>query len=219
MEKSIEAIWKEGFLRSNALVAPKVNDLYNKKSIFIVDKFKKMYKINRIALVGFACFILPMSMFFGMPSMGIMMFILFITIAILAYRASKQLNKISQNTSSYEYLTSFNAWIKRMIKLNGKMSRLLYPYVFIATVSGIWFLDVNGDYAGDKLVDFLIKEFPDMYLVMGVPIILIILFIIGLVLLTFFGAKIGKWDINLVYGRVLRKLEELIADMEELRAA
>jgi len=40
MEKSIETIWKEGFLESDALVAPKLNDLYNQKSIHIVDKFK-----------------------------------------------------------------------------------------------------------------------------------------------------------------------------------
>ena len=31
MEKSIESIWKQGFLNSDALVAPKLNNLYNQK--------------------------------------------------------------------------------------------------------------------------------------------------------------------------------------------
>ena len=58
MEKSIESIWKEGFLDSNAMVAPKLNNLYNKKSIHIIDKFKRMFKINLNALVVFSFVIL-----------------------------------------------------------------------------------------------------------------------------------------------------------------
>lgn len=61
MLKSIEAIWKEGFLKNDALLAPKLNNLYNKKSIDIVDKFKRMYEINRIGIVAFI--ILPMSFY------------------------------------------------------------------------------------------------------------------------------------------------------------
>ena len=38
MEKSIETIWKEGFMKDDALVAPKLNDLYNQKSANIIDK-------------------------------------------------------------------------------------------------------------------------------------------------------------------------------------
>jgi hypothetical protein len=37
------------------------------------------------------------------------------------------------------------------------------------------------------------------------------------VLIYVFGGKIYKWDVNLVYGRVFKKLEELIADIEELK--
>ena len=51
MEKSIESIWKQGFLDNNAMVAPKLNNLYNQKSIHIIDKFKRMFKINLNALV------------------------------------------------------------------------------------------------------------------------------------------------------------------------
>ena len=58
MEKSIETIWKEGFLKSDALVAPKVNDLYNQKSNHIIDKFKRMYEINLVAIVAFAFILL-----------------------------------------------------------------------------------------------------------------------------------------------------------------
>jgi hypothetical protein len=46
MKKSIETIKKEGFLKSDALVAAKLNNLSNQKSIGIVDRFKGMYKTN-----------------------------------------------------------------------------------------------------------------------------------------------------------------------------
>ena len=32
-----------------------------------------------------------------------------------------------------------------------------------------------------------------------------------------FGGKIYRWDVNIVYGRIFKKLETMIADMEELR--
>ena len=51
MEKSIEEIWKNGFLQNEALVAPKVNDLYNQKSKNIVDKLLQMGQMNIYAIL------------------------------------------------------------------------------------------------------------------------------------------------------------------------
>ena len=51
MKRTIEATWREGFLNSDALVAPKVNDLYTRKSSHIVDRIQRMQRINEIAIV------------------------------------------------------------------------------------------------------------------------------------------------------------------------
>ena len=53
MEKSIESIWEYGFLKPDALLAPKLNNLYQQKSIDIVEQFKLMYKKN---IIGIFCF-------------------------------------------------------------------------------------------------------------------------------------------------------------------
>jgi len=217
MEKSIETIWKEGFIKNDALVAPKLNDLYNQKSIDIVDKFKHMYKINRIAIVAFAILIIPLSYITRMIYMGIPMAILFIAISLVAHKFSKQLDTIDKNTSSYEYLSSFNKWVKDMIAVNSKLSTFLYPYVFLAVVLGFWFIDIDGTILGDRFINGFVSEFPTTSLVNGFPILLLIPFFLAIGILAFFGGKIGKWDINLVYGRVLNKLEDLLSDMEELR--
>jgi len=217
MEKSIETIWKEGFIKNDALVAPKLNDLYNQKSIDIVEKFKRMYKINRIAIVAFAILIIPISYITKTIYLGIPMALLFITVTIIAQKFSKQLDAIDKNTSSYEYLSSFDKWVKDMITVNSKLSTFMYPYIFIAMALGFWFIDIDEDILGNMLINGITSEFPTTYLVNGFPILLIIPFLIMIGVLAFFGGKIGKWDINLVYGGILRKLEELLSDMEELR--
>ncbi len=217
MEKSIETIWKDGFLQSNALVAPKLNNLYTQKSIDITAKFKRMYTINRIAIIAFAIIIIPVTYVAKMLPMGIPMAALFIFISIIGHKYSKQLNAINKNTNSYEYLSHFNSWIKNMISVNSKLSTFMYPYVFLAVVFGFWFNTPKETTLGELFVTGLVQEFPNVYLVYGFPIFLLIPLFLALGVLAYFGGRIGKWDINLVYGRILRKIDGLLVEMEELR--
>jgi len=212
MEKSIESIWKQGFIDDNAMVAPKLNNLYNQKSIHIIDKFKRMFKINLNALIIFSLVLLPLSFFVKIPVMGVLMFILLNVIVIVNKKLFKGLNKIDKNVSSYEYLKSFDAWMQEQITINKKMSRYIYPYIFLAMLSGFWF--------SNSFRQTLNRIFGDYqpYMSYGIPVfwVLGILFIV--ILLAIFGGRIYTWDLNLVYGRVLKKLEELLVDMKDLRA-
>ena len=67
MEKSIESIWKEGFLKKNALVAPTIYDLYNKKSIHISDQFNRLFIIKLIASGVLSVFALVAGFWMGRP--------------------------------------------------------------------------------------------------------------------------------------------------------
>ena len=218
MEKSIESIWKEGFLKSDALVAPKLNDLYSQKSKHIIDKFKRMFKINLIAIVAFSFIALFMSFMVGIPYMGALMFILLNTIFIVNKKLMNGLGKISKGNSSYQYLKSFNGWMKEQLSVNRKMSRYIYPYCFLSIIIGFWFGSFGGNIPGEDLVKELIINYPDIYLVFGLPLFGILGIISVTVLLAFFGDRIYNWDVNLVYGRVFGKLDEIIADIEELRS-
>ena len=213
MEKSIESIWKEGFLEKDAVVAPKLNNLYNQKSIHIIDKFKRMFKINLNALVVFSFVVLIVSFFVKIPVMGVLMFILLNAIVLVNKRLLKGLNKIDKNVNSYQYLKSFDNWMKEQIAINVKMSRYIYPYVFLAMISGFWFsTDVR-----DNLV--IIFGDHQIYFIYGIPIFWVLGIIFIVILLAVFGGRIYKWDLNIVYGRILKKLDETLADMEELRAS
>ena len=217
MEKSIETIWKDGFLNNDALVAPKLNNLYHQKSTHLVDKFKKMYRINWLVIIVFSCIVLPISILVEIPYLGIPMVLLFMGVLSMNRKLKRKLDKISYNKNSYQYLNSFNEWVKELVQLNTKLSRYLYPYVFLSLIAGFWFGGFGGDIPGNELVNNLLTEFPDMYLVFGVPLIGLLIVLLGVALLAFFGGIIGKWDLNLVYGRILKKLGILISEMEGLR--
>jgi len=218
MEKSIENIWKEGFLKSDALVAPKINNLYNQKSIHIIDKFKRMFKINLIAIVAFSFVFLIVSFFVGIPITGAIFFITLSVLVLINKKLLNDLEKIDMGVSSYKYLKAFNQWIKKQVSINEKMSRFLYPIIFISMILGFWYKDAEGMPLGKRLVNEVLKGFPDIYLIYGIPLIGIVIALLILVLLAFFGGRIYKWDLNIVYGRVFKKLEELMTDIESLRS-
>ena len=219
MEKSIETIWKEGFLKNEALVAPKLNDLYNQKSIHIVDKFRRMYKINIIAISIFSFIVLPLSYFTNIPYMGIPMFILFNVIVFFSIKFKSKLDKIETSDNSYLYLSSFNNWVNEMVTFNTKMSRYLYPFVFLSVVMGFWFGSFGGDVPGEIFVNSLLEDYPNMYLVFGIPLLMLAGAIFMISILAFFGGRIGNWDINLVYGGIIKKLDRMMSEMEELKTA
>lgn len=217
MEKSIETIWKDGFLKSDVLIAPKLHNLYNKKSQHIVDKFIRMFKTNLIAIAIGSCILLVISYLLQVPYMGIGMFIILNTLVVINKKLMRGLQKIDKNVNSFLYLKTFDGWMKEQISINAKFSRLLYPLVFLSLVIGFWFGGFGGDIPGATLIHALTARYPDMVLVFGLPLYGVLGGILAIILLAYFGGRIYQWDLNLVYGRVLKKLEEILTDMEELR--
>lgn len=218
MEKSIEHIWKEGFLKNDALVAPKINNLYTQKSIHIIDKFKRMFSINLIAIVAFSVTFLVVSFFIGIPVTGVILFITLSVLVVINKNLLNGLESIDKSDSSYEYLKTFNQWIKKQVAINKRISTFLYPIIFVSILLGFWFEKTEGIPLKERIVRQIIIFFPDTYLIYGVPLIFIIIAILILGLLAFFGGKIYLWDVNIVYGRIFKKLEELMADIESLRS-
>ncbi len=216
MEKSIENIWKEGFLKSDALIAPKINNLYTRKSIHIIDKFKRMFKINLIAIIAFSFIFLIVSFFIRIPITGIIFFVILTVHVVINKRLLNGLEKIDKGVNSYEYLKAFNQWIKKQVSINRRMSSFLYPIIFVSLIIGFWFKDAKGIPLGERLVHKILISFPNIYLIFGIPLIGIVIVVLILGLLAFFGGRIYQWDLNIIYGRVFKKLEELMADIESL---
>ncbi len=217
MEKSIETIWNEGFLKNDALIAPKINNLYTQKSKHVIDKFKRMFKINLIAIVVFAFVILIVTSYNGLPIIGITWFIILMGLAAVNKRLTRSMEQIAYHQNSYDYLVSFNNWLKKQMAINRKMARLYYPFFFLSMVMGFWFVDAEGIALGERLVGEILYGFPNIILVFGIPLIIIAIVLTIAASLALLGGKIYNFDVKLIYGNTFKKIEELIADLEELK--
>jgi len=217
MEKSIEEIWKEGFLKSDALLVPKLNNLYTQKSKHIIDKFTRMFKMNLILVIIGSFFILAGSFTVDLPYMGVPMFILMNILVFLNNKLLKTLLKIDKSVNSYDYLMSFDKWLKYQVSLNKLFARFLYPIIFLSLVVGFWMKSTEGHRMGDLFVNKLLANTPDLSMTFGVPTIGLIIVIAIVGLLALVGGRIYEWDLKLVYGRVFKKLDEIIADIQELK--
>jgi hypothetical protein len=176
-----------------------------------------MFKINLRAIVAGSLLFLGLSFLIGIPIMGIGFFITLSIIVIVNRRLSVGLNKIDKSESSYHYIKAFDSWMKHQISVNTLMARFYYPLFFLSTVLGFWFYRVDGTQLGEYLTNKLIVNYPGIDLIFGVPVVVSFGVLLMTVLLAYFGGRIYKWDLKVVYGGVLRKLDEIIADMEELR--
>ncbi|MEQ6122478.1 hypothetical protein [Reichenbachiella sp. MALMAid0571] len=212
MEKSIENIWKEGFLKSDALVAPKINKLYSQKSIHIIDKFKRMMKINIYIILVFAFLNLGLYAALGTPIAGGIIFLLLMGGCWISIKRAKTLKNINTNLSSYDYIKSFKNWLSMAISNNIKMMRFFYPLMFLAALMPI----VHALKAGEVTNKAIVNS--GFHLIYGIPTFMWIIALIIAVLIYVFGGKIYKWDVHLVYGSVFKKLDELLADLENLRS-
>lgn len=212
MEKSIESIWKEGFLKSDALVAPKLNDLYNQKSKNIVDKLVKIFKINLWGILALAVVFWLFAYFGGVPIVGTLFFILFLVLIAFGKLEMNKMGELDKNVSSYEYLKSVDNWLKVVMAGYIKIYRFIYPAFFILTIVGVWFSNW-----GIIISEKLLNKYPDLQLLFGMPVYLLGFIAFISILLSVFTGPIYRLDMATAYGRVFGKLAEMLADMEELR--
>ena len=83
--------------------------------------------------------------------------------------------------------------------------------------TGFWFGSIGGDVPGDFLVNLYVTSNPNTPLVFGFPIVFIAIMLLVMLFLALIGARLGKLDFNLGYGRIMNRLAALIKDMEELK--
>ena len=198
MENSIETIWKEGFLHEERLVVPRVNDLYNRKSIHLVDRLKKRLRLNLILIVVLAILFPVMGYFMQEIWQGIAASVLLFLTAGYNKRQIDRIKTLDQGATSFDYLRSFDRWLKDVISRSVKIARFSYPLYFLIAISIVW--SVWSEQTGAELT------------VAGGIIVAMVTLVVF-----YFSDRIYQWDVRLMYGRVFRKLERTIAEMEKLK--
>jgi hypothetical protein len=61
------------------------------------------------------------------------------------------------------------------------------------------------------------QKFPNIIFIGSVPLFALVLAGVATLLMFWFSDRIYRWDVGLIYGRVFRKLEETIVEMEKLK--
>ena len=212
MKNSIEVIWKEGFLNEKSLVAPKINDLYNQKSKDLVDKIRRIYRINLIAIVGMSIVFPIMYYFLDVIWQGVAASILLLLTAWYSIREKRSIKTLDHGATSLDYLKSFDRILKDALSRGEKVLRFTYPLYFLVAISIMWSAWNKG-----PLTSKMYQKYPDVIFIGSVPLFALIIAGVATLLMLYFSDRIYRWDVGLIYGRVFRKLEETIAEMEKLK--
>ncbi|MFT5900391.1 MAG: hypothetical protein ACI97K_003062 [Glaciecola sp.] len=212
MIKSIETMWKEGFINEAHLSVPKINDLYNRKSQNIVDKLRNMFAINiKAIMVGSLIMFIVMSLI-GAPFLGLYICCLLVPLIIIAKKELKKSVDLSKGQSSYDYIMSFNNWLQSSIKVYSGYYKIFYPMLFLGMAT-----QAIVSKAGGKLIALLVDALPTSIIILGQPYYILVVLALLTIIIARYAESLYRLDLNIVYGRQLKKLDELIIDMEELR--
>lgn len=191
MNQSIENIWKQGFVKEELVLPSKVNNIYTKRSNLLVGKLRRTLKWDNLSLIplGLICFIY----FFwaGKLIVGIYGTVLIAALFFLNQRHLNHLLHINERSSCHHYLVSLQLGI---VKIKKFYNRLLAIAVPLTTSFGIWLY-----YLGEKPIEEILT------------IVLIICIVMPL-------GSIAVYRISnrMLYGAILKKLEQTIQEMEEL---
>lgn len=167
----------------------------------------KIGKMNLQAIMIAAVIILIASIIAGLTFMGVSLFVLLSWVVIYGKRKPENIKEIDKTLSSYLYLKEIDSWIKGVITGYIKMYRILYPAIFLIFTFGLWISKYRKELFGD--IEF---KSPDLFLIFDVPGIWVIGVLGFAAVLSLLAGPIYKFDLNLVYGRVFKKLDELLAD-------
>jgi hypothetical protein len=150
--------------------------------------------------------------------MGVPMFIGMNVLVLLNKRLLNSLKLVDKCENTYDYLNAFDSWLKSQINTNKNFARFFYPFVFLSIITGFWMKKSGSQRIGDHTVQKLLLTYPDLQLVGGVPVVGVLgaLLIVGI--LALLAGRIYEWDLKIIYGRLFKKFDELLADIKELRA-
>jgi hypothetical protein len=201
MEKSIETIWSEGFLKSGELLVPKVNNLYNQKSKLVIEKYKKTYRVDNFLLIPFSLLVAGGFSYGGHVDLGIYGMVLILALFFLNRSRIKSLQKIDLKLDSFNYLVRFRDGIKKNVRFYTRLIGIGTPVVILPSY---WMY-------------FRKMESFQKFISEVQPFELILIVLCLALFLSLVGVLAVKLDTRVVYGKMIKRMDEIISDMEELR--
>jgi hypothetical protein len=201
MDKSIEEIWSEGFQDEKYLIPPVINDLYNKKSILTVDKLQSVSKkdnwsIIPLSIITLIFFIIKSKLLFGLYISALMLSLFF-----LNRKKLKFLYTINTSQSCFQYLGKLQEMIKNNVKSTTRLLGIGLPFFGYLGLC-IFIFESNME-------NFILETYSSKQLLIKSIIILMSLSVIGII-----SFRLTNY---LVYGRLIKKIDEMIDELNLLK--
>lgn len=187
-------------MKQEELAVPKINNLYNNKSRLLIEKLKRTYRTDNKSILPLSFLSLIGFSVAGHVVLGVYVMLLMIGMYFLNRKNLASLEEISIATTSYEYLLEYR---EMFVKLKRFYTRLLGFGLPLAAIVGYFIFFRSSPLLHD-------------FLQMKIGHILGILLGLSLIL-SALGVLAYRLSLKIVYGRFIQKLEEMIADMSELR--
>ena len=171
-----------------------------------------MQRINEIAIVIGAPIMWGFLSAVGIPYTGAIVWTAFMGLLVIRRLYVVKYDAPDNSLDSYHYLKAFHGWLKDRMARSKKVQRHLYAVVFLALAIG-----AGASASGQALIRLIVESNPDVRLINGVPLVLIAGVVATAIVVHLLGGVIFDFDVNTVYRSVFRKLDEMVAEMEELR--
>lgn len=203
MEESIKHIWAKGFLNSEELKAPKINDLYTRKSALTIGKIKKAYTLDvLLGEISVTIFVITLA-FLGYYTTAISISTIYTLMHFYYKSILKPLETINIETNSYEYLTTYKNKFGLVNKKRRFFMTIYFPF--------IWILLMYIFYNESGLYEKIIKSIFGTLNNYSIFIFSYLTISITMLIIAYLSEKV-------MYNNSLKKIDEIIADMEVLRA-
>ena len=206
MNKSIENIWKEGFANEH-LVIPKINALYNQKSIGIVEKIIKQFKKEILLLLPLALCLFLFNLWLDNDKAvlwGIISALPCLFWFYLGKRQLKSIVNIDYKANSYQYLISIRQRLESIRQFNKRLAVSSVPITLFPMLVYTYY-NQYGKSIGEIFGVEGLNSWPTISIFLLLPI----LTLVAMLLARFFfrGNIEGKTT----------GINSLIQEMEELR--
>ena len=201
MDKSIEEIWSKGFQDEKHLIVPEINELYNKKSILTIDKLKSVSKKDNWSIIPLSIIILIFFIIKSKILFGLYISALMLSLFFLNKKKLKFLNTINTSQSCYEYLGKLQEMIKNNVRFTTRLLAIGLPFFGFVGLC-IFIFESNME-------NFILETYSLKQLLIKSVIILMSLSVIGII-----SFKLTNY---LIYGRLLKKIDEMIDELNLLK--
>lgn len=204
MEKSIEKMWNEAFIKEKSLIAPKINDIYNQKSKSIINKIRRTYEFDNKGLLTIAGIVLIGGVLLSETIIGLYGTFLILCLYFFNTKLLSRFNDIDVKSDNLTYIKNYRGVIKNVTNTTKK----LFIFAIPLAVLSIFILAYN------------IKETSFLSKFISKDTTFIQVFGIGL-LIAIAVAIIGKIaftiSTKILYGTLVSKLDDIIKELEVLK--